>query len=106
MNNQKSSNKSALIIGIIVVVAAIGFFYFQGKESPDDGLLSVQQTEPVTAQIIGLLNQIESLRIDTSIFRSVSYQTLREYPVTIPELNVGRPNPFAPVSGQSAGSRR
>ena len=51
----------------------------------------------VRTRVLSLLNQINSLKIDTSIFNSLVYRSLVDYSITIPEQNVGRPNPFAPI---------
>lgn len=100
MNTQKSSSKSIWIIVIIVVIAACAYFYFQGTAVPDtSGLLQSADTADVSAQVLGLLNQIQSLQIDTGLFKDPGYLTLRDYSVPIPTQGVGRINPFAPIPG-------
>lgn len=110
MNNiphKPGSLKNTIIMVSIVVVAFLLFFYFSGKDTPE-GTLTLDQSSPQSsadaARILNLLNQIQSLRIDTSLFKATAYQTLVDYSVTIPEVPVGRPNPFAPLPGVSAAS--
>lgn len=103
MKNQPSSKKSIYILLAVIAVSALGYFMFTGNSTPDIGLLGTgETTPPIAAEIVSLLNQIESLHIDTSLFTNPAYQTLRDYSVPIPALNLGRPNPFAPVPGMSS----
>lgn len=88
-----------LILAAVIICFALGFFFFQGSSAPDGMLVPEAATVPVSADVLSLLNQIQSLRIDTSLFKNPAYQTLRDYTVPIPELNVGRTNPFAPLPG-------
>jgi flagellar basal body-associated protein FliL len=102
MNNQ-SSKKNIIIISAIVIIALVGIFYFMGGTPvpTDDSLLSSDSgaNNQVGTRVLSLLNQIESLRIDTSLFTGAAYQTLVDYSVDIPPQDVGRPNPFAPLPG-------
>ncbi|MES2216735.1 MAG: hypothetical protein V4481_05595 [Patescibacteria group bacterium] len=93
-----------LIIIVIVLIGGAVFFFFQGNSTPaDEGSLSVENNPEVqasAARVLALLNQIKSLKIDPALFTSPEFQTLRDYSVPIPELEVGkRPNPFAPLPG-------
>lgn len=105
MNKTISSKKNIIVAVLVVLVLVTGYFYFSGgTPSSDTGLLEVAQTSEATvvaARVLSLLNQIKSLNIDTSIFSDPAYQTLRDYSVVISPQNVGRANPFAPLSGAS-----
>jgi len=104
--NNKSSNKTWIWIVIIVIVAGLGYFYFYGSSNQSSATLTATSdaNAVVGAQVLGLLNQIQSLNIDTTIFTDPGYRTLRDYSVVIPPVNVGRPNPFAPLSSVSINS--
>ena len=94
---------------IVIIILALGaYFYFKGE--PDDSSTSSLEAEDspenVEAQAVGtrvlsLLNQINSLKIDASIFESAVYNTIVDYTITIPEQDVGRINPFAPIPGSA-----
>jgi len=103
MNTQKSSKKTVVIGIAIVGIALAVYFYSSGKAAPaNSSLLStnaVAANQAIGSRVFGLLNQIKSLRIDTSLFKDQIYQSLRDYTVAIPTQNVGRPNPFAPIPG-------
>lgn len=99
---QKSSMKSWIIVGIVIFVAIVVYYgFFSGSNiQPDTGSLEIQpEGELVGAQVLNLLNQIQSLKIDKTFFESAAYQSLTDYTVAIPDQGVGRTNPFAPIPG-------
>ncbi|MDE2037745.1 MAG: hypothetical protein KGI69_00775 [Patescibacteria group bacterium] len=99
----KSSTKTTLIGIAIVVIAAAGYFYVEGgSPAASSTLVQSQAGNQVGTAELDLLNQIESLRIDTSLFSDPGYLSLTDYSVQIPSESVGRPNPFAPLSGTVA----
>ncbi len=100
--NTTSSNKNWLWVLIIIVVAGLGYYYFYNNSTPAPTLTTTGMDSSVGAQVLGLLNQIQSLHIDSSIFNDPGYKTLRDFSVAIPSVNVGRPNPFAPLPGMSS----
>ncbi len=92
-----------LIIIVVVLIAGAVYFFFMGNQTPSDvGTLAVQNNPEIqasAARVLTLLNQVRSLKIDTDLFESQEYKTLRDYSVPIPPLEVGRLNPFAPLPG-------
>lgn len=96
--------KSTIIIIVVLIIAACVYFYFEGFPTGSSGLLQTQtnadtDAEAVGTQVLGLLNQIQSLSIDTSLFSDPAYLTLQDYSVVIPPVPVGRNDPFAPLPG-------
>lgn len=108
MNQKKSSKSTIISIVLIVVVALIAYFYYESTiPVSNSGLQTTTETSDAQAagmRVLSLLNQIRSLKIDTSIFKDPAYLTLRDYSVAIPQENVGRPNPFAPLPGVGSAS--
>lgn len=107
IKQQKHSQKTIIVAIVAVVVLAIVYFYFSGDPVPSEGSLQVQsasQADVVGTRVLNLLSQINSLHIDTSIFKGAVFNSLVDYTVSIPEVPVGRPNPFAPLSGVSIGT--
>lgn len=107
--NQTQNSKGTTIILIIIVLLSIMlFFYFKGKPNADS-VSSLEETGTTESndalaasnRIVALLNQISSLEINDSIFKTPVYKSLVDYTVAIPEQNIGRPNPFAPIGGGS-----
>ena len=102
---QSSSKSSIIIIIVLIVGAAAAYFYYSGVPKDTSSTLeSSNTTESADAQaagarILSLTNQIGKLKINPKIFTSAVYKTLTDKTVEIPELPVGRPNPFAPLPG-------
>lgn len=99
----KPNPKNTTIVAIIaVIVLAIVYFYFSGGATPEsERTIEAQSANVASNRVLSLLNQIQSLQINTDLFKATAYQTLVDYSVEIPELPVGRPNPFAPLPGVS-----
>lgn len=94
-------NKTSIISVIVVLVLVVGYFYFMGGSPAIDVGLLERQSDGVNvgSKELSLLNEINSLKIDSTLFTDPAYRTLRDYSVAIPPQNVGRPNPFAPLPG-------
>ena len=110
MNTQQSNpNKGTFIALAIIIVASLGmYFYFQGEPVDSSTSLDVvvaggspeaADARVVSDRIVSLLGQINQIEIKNDLFKSAIYNSLVDYTITIPEENVGRANPFAPVGG-------
>lgn len=100
MKPKPSSKKTIIVVVIAIIVLALVYFYFSSATPVADiSTLETQSANADGARVLNLLNQIQSLHIDTKIFESPAYLSLVDYSVEIPEISVGRPNPFAPLSG-------
>jgi hypothetical protein len=106
MNNiqqqqQKSSTMTYIILFVVVAGSLLFYFYNSGNSTPES--LTLQQVNLTNqadgVRVLNLLNEINTLRIDSAFFSGQPYRTLRDYTVEIPTLPVGRPNPFSPVAG-------
>lgn len=99
---EKQSKKTLIILIVIAIVGLIIYFYITGKPS-DSSVSSLETGESATdaqlagTRVLNLLNQINSLKIDSTIFESPAYKSLIDYSVAIPERSIGRQNPFAPI---------
>lgn len=102
MKSATSNTKTIVTIIVVFIVILLTYFYFEGGSSTGTGSLlesSGNGAGSVGSSELSLLNQIQSLRIDTELFKDPVYRSLQDYSVDIPSENVGRPNPFAPVPG-------
>jgi flagellar basal body-associated protein FliL len=104
MNNKPSSMKSWIIIAIVLIVAIVAYFIYSGS-STNSSSGTIQANSDATGQlgqqVLSLLNQVNSLQINTALFTSQAYTSLKDFSVTIPTQNIGRANPFAPIPGVS-----
>jgi len=112
MENQ-SNNKNVLLAGVIIVLLVGAYFVFFKSEEPtgDDALLETSGPllggVPVPgsemggvaagADLLPFLLQLNSLKLDGSLFKDPVFLSLEDYTVIIPEQPVGRPNPFEPL---------
>lgn len=99
--HQKPSSKSILIVVAVFIVLAIAYFYFQGDRPVETGLVQDPTSSAAAARVVSLLTQIQSLKIDAEFFNDAVYNTLKDHTQTIMPVEVGRRNPFAPISGAS-----
>ena len=97
-----------IIIIVVVIIIAVGvFFYYQSPPPATDssGSLLVQLSSVsnvVTPEDIALFNQVKAIKIDLRLFDASNtrmFRTLRDFTKTIPDMNMFRDNPFAPVPG-------
>lgn len=98
---------------ILVIIVAIGFFAYKyflkpGAKTPLSGLVSggnatVSPSQNIDSEFLQTLLSLKAIRLDTSVFESSSYKSLKDYTVVLPEVNdAGRPNPFAPVGATAS----
>ena len=100
MKNQ-FSKKNLYITAGVIAAAVLGYYAFFSTPSADNSALLQQESGDIVigTQVLSLLNQIQSLHIDTALFQSAAFRSLQDYSVAIPPQTVGRPNPFAPLPG-------
>jgi len=108
MNTSKTSTSAIIIIVIIIVVALAAYFYYEGgNNTASSSLESVPAgtgSGEIGSRVLVLLNQIRDLKIDASLFSDPAFLALQDYSIQIPQQNVGRLNPFAPISGMRVAS--
>lgn len=103
MKNITSSTKTVIVFVAILIIGGLMYFYTLGGPT-DESINSIDQTAVagdestriVAAKVLTLLNQINSLNIDKTLFDDPLYAILLDHTVAIPAQNVGRANPFAP----------
>ncbi len=97
----------------IVIVLVLGFFYVyytQTETQGETGSLVSQNavagnsraTIAVGAEIISLLEKLDRITLDTALFQQPTFQSLRDFSITLRPQPVGRPNPFAPIGNDSS----
>lgn len=96
---KKPSTKNLIILGAVILVAILAYFYFSG--APTDSSAQLTDSDitpsPVTneaTKILTLLNDTSALHIDTALFNSPVYKSLVDHTVPVLEQPVGKPNPF------------
>ncbi len=104
-----SNTKTILVVVVILLLGGVAYFGFaKGGDTATSSIETIGGetvslgTGEVGADITALLNEINQLKIDNSLFQDPVYLYLVDYSQEIPPLPVGRENPFAPIPGQAA----
>jgi hypothetical protein len=92
-----NENKT-LIIGLLLVCVGVFvyFTYFRGP-APSATLTETANESPISQDLLILLSNLHTIKLDNSIFSNPAFLSLTDFGVTIPPQNVGRRNPFAPI---------
>lgn len=98
------SEKTKNITIVVVLVIAVFIVYsvtFKG-DGPADLLISqsvsdVDAESTVVREFLALLNTLNNLSLDTSIFQDPIFNSLRDESVQLIDQPRGRRNPFAPL---------
>ncbi len=98
------TTKNILIGGIIIVVLFAAFkLLVSKKEEPEISSSVVTErsfetkTFSATREAALTLQKIKSIEVDTEVFSSEAFKSLKDFRVNILPEAVGRDNPFAPV---------
>lgn len=100
--------KNIAVTIVFLVLLFAGYYAYQQR---DAGQLDFTQTETVdsnalaNAQIfIQRRTVLDSIEFDTSIFDDERFRSFESFTEPVPDLPVGRENPFAPADGVELGS--
>ncbi len=91
--------KKNILIAIVLLGIGIAGFMIFGKSDSQTSILVSQNANAnnIGAEILTALNQLDSLKLDESVFEDGSFKTLINFSKPIQSQPVGRNNPFAPV---------
>lgn len=102
MNFLKHNFKSILVLTIVIVGGFYIYSYFFGG-STDTSPLSVTTPDVGSSEagrdLLLLLAELKTLRLDESIFTDPQFRNLKNFRVELIPEPIGRDNPFAPISG-------
>jgi hypothetical protein len=90
------------IIITVLVLAGVGFFGYNylTRTSVPSGVLLQQEsadTSKMGAEVLTALNQLRTLKLDSSIFSDKTYLSLEDFSKPLNPEPVGRINPFSPI---------
>ena len=90
-------NKLLTLGGVVVILAAFVYFMFFSGPSEKVTVVTQNETSNVSRELIITLSNLNTIRLDDSIFKDPVFLSLSDFGVQIPLQNVGRRNPFAPL---------
>ncbi len=104
------NTKSIIFLVIVAGLAFGGVWYYKNyyvvsDSEPDTMSATVVSTQKrIGTRTIQLLNQVNSLTLDTEFFETPAF-SFTSYEVEIPDQPVGRPNPFAPLPKKASSTK-
>lgn len=99
---------STAVLGVITLGIA-GFASFLGSDIFAESSPLTQEvptTVPVSndgAVILSVLNEMNNIKLESEIFMNPMFLSLKDFTVNLIEEPKGRPNPFAPITGNPEG---
>jgi len=108
-NRKEKSSLAPVAILLLMVFAFLAWKYLadnsvSAQTQPDSPLVvspSSDPNNPLSPQDLSLLAKIESINLDSSLFKNPVFMSLQDWTVKLGQEPVGRPNPFAPVDGMT-----
>jgi hypothetical protein len=96
-------------ISIVLVLAGVGFFgynYLTRTSVPSDVLIQQDSvdTSKMGAEVLIALNQLKTLKLDSSIFKDRTFVSLYDFSKPLNPEPVGRINPFSPIGVEILGT--
>lgn len=78
-----------IIVGVLYLSSA----YADSTTTPDDGLSS----DAISAQIVSKISILNSVSLKDTMFKNAMFTSLVDYSRPLPDQDIGRNNPFAPI---------
>ncbi|OHA88703.1 MAG: hypothetical protein A2653_00170 [Candidatus Zambryskibacteria bacterium RIFCSPHIGHO2_01_FULL_43_25] len=101
MEKGGKNRKAFTLIIVIIALLAFAYFYFFNSEEivvPSfDEFGNPVETAVVGQDLIQLLDQIQGVQFDESLFSSAAFRVLTDYAIVLTPEPVGRNNPFAEI---------
>ncbi len=105
------SKKTKFLIGVLIAAVLIFIYSLYSPGEKTQGNLTVSQggivggmaqgTSSPSGESLQTLVNLKSIKIDTSFFKSKSFQGLIDFSVQLEPEEVGRSNPFAPIETET-----
>ena len=89
-------NKMLALGSVVVILGALLYFMFFSGPSEEAAVVAQDDTGSVSRELVITLSNLNTIRLDASIFDDPVFLSLSDFGVQIPLQNVGRRNPFAP----------
>jgi hypothetical protein len=91
--------KNSVILGgiVIVFVGIVVYLNFFSGTPAGELLASTEQASPASQDILVILSNLHTIKLDNSIFSDPTFLSLTNFGVELPPENVGRRNPFLPL---------
>jgi hypothetical protein len=102
MQPESSNTKKILIAVVLIALVAFSVWFFLKK--PEVEVIFDEFGNQITSEIIGkdlidLLDQLQAVKLDSGVFKTVGFLNLTDYSVDLVDQPQGRVNPFERLGG-------
>lgn len=97
-------NKIFAAGGAVLLFAIVYYMFFTGGSAPAPSVTSTSASTPVSQKLVVMLTSLNTIQLNSSVFKDPVFQSLADFGVVIPQQQVGRRNPFAPLQNAVAPS--
>lgn len=101
-------NNKIILLVLLGIVGFAGYHYMFKKESVPEGSALVVDTpegengeDAIGRELLVTLSKLKSLTLDDTLFKDQVFISLNDFSNPIVPQEVGRNNPFSPISGLS-----
>jgi len=90
------------LLSTVIITVIIGALYFS-TASAQSGLITTTQdpagasSDVITQKLINQINILKGVTLNGALFKGDSFISLRDWSKPLPEQEIGRNNPFAPI---------
>ncbi|KKS44216.1 MAG: hypothetical protein UV08_C0024G0004 [Parcubacteria group bacterium GW2011_GWA2_42_18] len=99
-------NNKVILLVLLIIVAFAGYRFVFKKDAPmGDSSLTVDSSaegggqSAIGKDLIVTLSKLKSLALDDTFFNDPIFNNLNDFSVPIVPQEIGRDNPFSPISG-------
>lgn len=101
MNINFKDKKIWIGVGVFVILAFLIYQFAGNGGNADDGLFIDGGLDPIEEilgrDVLNLVDRMRNVSLDTEIFNSDTFKSLKDFSVEIPKQPTGRRDPFAPL---------
>jgi hypothetical protein len=104
---QSNNRQKILTYVLVLVLIAAGYYYYNlyGGSSITAGVVSTDYSAPVGEDILLLVQKMDRVNIDESVFTSRLFTNLIDSSISVNQEEKYRPNPFAPLGNNTASAQ-
>ena len=91
------TQKILIGLGALVILGGVLYYFYYGSSSVPVDLLLPQESQAVGQDVIVLVEKLNLISIDSSLFSSVLFTSLKDFTVALFPESQGKLNLFAPI---------
>ena len=96
-----NSNTILIVLATLILAAGAYWYFFTGTGNQKPLTATVSNTNEAQMHFQTLIGELQSISFDTTIFSDPRFNALVDLTTPVSPEPIGRPDPFAPISGVS-----